>query len=71
MLPLFKLLVRPLLEIEYRNVVWTPSLKKHKSLNNLLIENENVKRQFTKQIIDQYNYEGLRLRTETEGAQLA
>ena len=42
MVPLFKSLVRPVLE--YGNVVWSPSLKKHIQLI------ENVQRRFTKRI---------------------
>ena len=47
MVPLFKTLIRPVLE--YGNVVWCPNLKKHV----LLIE--NVRRRFTKRIIGMKN----------------
>ena len=47
MVPLFKALVRPILE--YGNVVWCPRLKKH--ITNI----ENVQRRFTKCIIGQRN----------------
>ena len=43
MIPLFKALVRPILE--YGNVVWSPYLKKH------INEIESVQRRFTKKII--------------------
>ena len=43
MIPLFKALVRPILE--YGNVVWSPHLKKHKE------SIENVQRRFTKRVI--------------------
>ena len=42
MVPLFKALIRPILE--YGNVVWSTGLKKH---TNLI---ENVQRRFTKKI---------------------
>ena len=43
MVPLFKTLIRPVLE--YGNVAWCPILKKHVLLT------ENVQRRFTKRII--------------------
>ena len=43
MIPLFKSLVRPILE--YANVVWSPHLRKH--IDNI----ESVQRNFTKRII--------------------
>jgi len=47
MVPLFKALVRPILE--YGNAVWCPKLKKH------IIEIENVQRRFSKCIIGHKN----------------
>ena len=49
MVPLFKSLVRPILE--YANVVWSPHLRKH--IDNI----ESVQRNFTKRIIGMKNLE--------------